>query len=308
MPAVLTHYKFYELCGNTSDIGFLGAQGPDPFFFRGLGVIPKYSKQRKFGTYLHEIDPYLAFSYYIDYIKNCNNNKEKNILTEFVLGLLAHYTLDRICHPYIWYTSGFATKNDNDIKYKTSHARIESAIDTLIMDKYHDNRKPYNALPINRNEVLIVSKMFKDMPFELCKDGSIDELTYYQSIKDMKTVDRILYSRHGHLKHYLDKKYFNTPLSSMCEPQLIDIDKDYLNFDHRKINSCTTNEYLHSKDFMQLISDAIKTYEIIKKDILDVINNKKEKEDLKLFFNEINHNGFNYKEKFKYHDCIYKNI
>ena len=55
---------------------------------------------------MHNIDPIITFKYFIEYIKK-SSEEDKKILIPYFEGMLAHYALDSVAHPYIFYISGF---------------------------------------------------------------------------------------------------------------------------------------------------------------------------------------------------------
>ena len=109
MPSILTHYGFnrdviedINFLKDNEDIYYVGAQGPDVFFF--CGIIPFLGVEnakyiRKFGHALHKKDPTEVFEYFIEYAKK---SKDKDILFSYILGAGLHYVLDRKLHPYVF--------------------------------------------------------------------------------------------------------------------------------------------------------------------------------------------------------------
>ena len=86
MPSVLTHYGFnkevfdkgFDFLKGNEDVYFVGAQGPDPFLFRGL--MPSFNNKgssliRKFGSKLHKVETsevfYLFFKYALSSLSFC---------------------------------------------------------------------------------------------------------------------------------------------------------------------------------------------------------------------------------------------
>ena len=138
MPAFYTHYTFVEKNTEQKDkyarIRALGGQGPDVFFFYGysLGKRENKSKIRDFGTYLHHTNISAAYNFLLEY---ANNQPEKKMLLAFVKGLFMHYVLDRNCHPYIFFRTGFPTSENpteqEKTKYMNYHVRFESILDTI---------------------------------------------------------------------------------------------------------------------------------------------------------------------------------
>ena len=309
MPSLLTHYLFYKnINNNNEDIGIIGTQGPDPFFYYGSAISPTKSARslRAFGTFLHKQDPAITFKYLLEYILGSNAN-EKPILTKYLHGMLAHYLLDKNCHPYIFYKSGFVTPNDNNkFKYFKNHANIESGIDVLMMDHFKDNTKTYEALRFNKKDLKIVSKMIYSLGKGCYKNKFIRENSFYKATKSMRFVTKFLYDKSGKKKKFFDKCLSFTPLSPMCEPKLKDIKLDFLNLKHNIFKDCVTNQNPRDCDFYTLFNNAKEEY---KKDVIifdKVLENKEKPSIVYTMFNKINHNGFKIDAEMKYFDSFYK--
>jgi hypothetical protein len=135
MPNIITHYNF---CNNRVNddlkkIALLGSQGPDPFFF-SLKLNSK--KYYSLASSMHKMDPYDMYKYMIDYALD-KNEREKEILFSFIRGFMYHYCVDRRCHPYVFYVTGFKTdENKGKLKKKLSHSGFETYIDVLLSKKY----------------------------------------------------------------------------------------------------------------------------------------------------------------------------
>lgn len=308
MPSLLTHYEFYKNSKyNLGNIGYLGTQGPDPFFYYGLTITPTIRAKSiiKYGTFLHNVDPYISFKYLVEYIQGSLEN-EKPVLVAFLSGLFAHYILDKNAHPYIWYISGFTTKlDDNNKKYFRNHTNIESAIDVLVMQKYDDNEKPYEALKFNKHELLIVSKMMYSLARGCYKNKFVKEKSYYKAIKNMIFVQKALYSKSGKKKNFFDKYLSNTPLSSMSQPRIENIKLDFLNLKHNVWCDCITNENPRNTDFFEIFNSALNEYQSSWQEVLKIIDGSKDIKDLANIFKEIDHNGFKTHSVMKYSNCIF---
>lgn len=308
MPAILTHYLFYKTISNNEDIGIVGTQGPDPFFFYGNAVrMTKRAKElRAFGTFLHKQNPSVTFKYLLEYILG-SEKCEQPILINYTKGMLAHYILDRNCHPYIFYKSGFVTDEDKDtFKYFKYHANIESGIDVLMMDKFKNTTRTYEAIRFNKHDLKVVSKMIYSLGRGCYKNKYIKVDSFYKAVKSMKFVNKALYDKNGKKKAFIDKKLGFTPASPMCEPQLKDIKLDFLNLNHNEWRDCVSNVSKGKDDFLTLFNNALIEY---KKDVEvfnKVLEGKEKPSIINTMFEEIDHNGFKVGAKMKYSDCFYK--
>jgi hypothetical protein len=309
MPASLTHYEFYkQITKNPNSNGFIGAQGPDPFFFYGLGVSPnkKAKEFRAFGTYLHTVDPYITFKYLLEYIMGAKD-EDKSILIDYTKGMLSHYILDKTCHPYIWYKSGFVTENDKDSKkYFNSHARIEGSIDVLIMDHFKDKTTTFDAVKFDKKSIKLITKMIYSLGKVAYKEPNIKLNTYKHALKNMHTVSKALYSKNGKKKAFIDKHFYNSPLSSMSEDKIENIKLDFLNLKHKEWRSCIDNKNPSKEDFLMLFVKAQKDYQKASVIFDNVLDGKTNILEIQKIFNGIDHNGFKLNSIKVYSDYIFK--
>lgn len=133
MPNIWTHIFFAEdACQSlTYDLQntsyrsalFLGAQGPDPFFYYRFW--PWLSNQvtgQRIGNALHTkaCGPFLV--YLIEQAQ-----KESNQTKAYVLGFITHHFLDRHTHPYIHFRAGYQG---------SKHQLLETIIDTKFALKH----------------------------------------------------------------------------------------------------------------------------------------------------------------------------
>jgi len=309
MPALLTHYEFFKIVEpKASMIGLIGAQGPDPFFFYGYGILKSQKDKdlRNYGTLLHSVDPYITFKYLLEYIMGSLDN-EKPVLIEFTKGLLAHYLLDRNCHPYVWYKSGFVTEQDNDpVKYFYSHTSIESAIDVLVMNHFKDNTTTFDSLKYDKKAMKIVTKMMFSLGKVCYQNKNIKIHSFKKAVDQMHFVQRALYSKTGKKKAWFDKHLRNTPLSSMSEDRIENLKLDYLNLNHKIWRNCVTNLNPRKDDFFKLLDDAKKEYKEFSKLFDDVLNGKTKITNIDKYFGKIDHNGFKVNSIKVYSDYIFK--
>lgn len=308
MPSVLTHFEFYKQAFNKLDIGIIGTQGPDPFFYYGKAISPTKSARelRKFGTFLHKVDPAVTFKYLLEYIEG-SCIQEKEVLITYLKGMIAHYILDKTCHPYIWYKSGFVTPGDNNkFKYFKNHADIESAIDVLLMDHFKDKTKTYEAISFNKKDLKIVSKMIYSLGRGCYKNKFIRMNSFYKAVKSMHFVNKALYDKNGKKKAFLDKYFGFTPASPMCEPQLSDIKLDFLNLEKKNWSNVVDNKVVGNFDFYELFFKALDEFKKVNEKIDLILKNKKSPSYVYEIFREINHDGIGLNQKLTYFDCIFK--
>ncbi len=196
MPAALTHYCFaMTLETELSDAFRLGTQGPDPFFF--YGMIPWKKRQDKaeiqnVGEALHKSDFSLFYARMWAKANQEEDPKAKNFLCDYVRGLLAHYCLDRICHPYIFYRSGFDENGALTLHYSFAHKVFEALLDLKVVERYGASRNPSKAMKIRKDDAKAISKLWEGSSIR-----GLNEDTFFHAYSDYITIENFLQSRTG---------------------------------------------------------------------------------------------------------------
>lgn len=229
MPSDLTHYTFVK--ENVPDSKYfsltaLAGQGPDVFFFYGYNLKKRKnaSQVRHFGTLLHHTNIAPLYAHMCEYATASVN---KEILLAFLRGLFMHYILDRNCHPYIFYRTGF-TDDPNKKKYFSyHHVWFESILDFSFSKKHETYRSSVKNLRTEKEYVKEVSKMFYDLSLFMKYEG-LSEDSYYLGYKDMKFAKKLLFSRFGIKKGLFNLFFKNNVGNALAMPSS---DKKYLQYD-----------------------------------------------------------------------------
>ncbi|MGI6755095.1 MAG: zinc dependent phospholipase C family protein [Atopobiaceae bacterium] len=145
MPALITHHLFGEetlgrlpeglVSGQEELIAYLlGNQGPDPFFAR-FSTTPK--KMKAAHALAHRMHTERVSNAFISLREAVSHlvDEDKRVGRAFTLGLVAHYVLDRIAHPFVYaqqYALCDALEDLHDAGSEV-HAVIESDIDTWML-------------------------------------------------------------------------------------------------------------------------------------------------------------------------------
>lgn len=196
MPAALAHYLFAKDTENPLDGAFrLGTQGPDPFFF--YGMVPwrkrKLTKEiQALGEEIHHSDFASAYAAMIAYAKNEAPEEDRSSLLSYLKGILAHYALDRSCHPYIFYRSGFDQEGRLTGHYGFAHKEFEALLDLTLSEKFSFSRSPVKAMKIEEDLAKKISLLWAKSAYP-----GVGEDTFYASYKDYLTIENFLQSRSG---------------------------------------------------------------------------------------------------------------
>ena len=287
MPTLYMHYKFgkdvlNKLNKNTQkeikkNIEYYNMynQGFDNLYY----YIFKWSYYRKFGIKAHQIKIDEFFYNMIDYIKN-NNLENNSQVTNMVYGLINHYTLDTILHPYINYQVNNLT---------IPHTKLEFMLDYNLYKKKW-NKKIYK-------ELIPKIKFNKDLL------NFIDYI--FETTHNEKNISKIFEKSH-HYSYYLytifiyDKygiKTFFYKLIDLFTPKnflkfhentfyIKNFNKQILNNHHKSWHHANNKNETYNYSLEELYNYALKisiklnkiTYKVLhnKTNILDLINLIKE--------------------------------
>ncbi|MGL4345352.1 MAG: hypothetical protein ACRCTE_09150 [Cellulosilyticaceae bacterium] len=145
MPDIITHYLFgldtskhiqssplYPIIKTYRSLFFLGLQGPDPMYYHDA-----YKKNN-----FHYVGKLMHQEKTGDFLTNCLTFAKQNVetpeiydpLMSYISGLICHYVLDSMTHPYIFYLSGrYIEDIPESHVFKGLHKKIEVAIDALLL-------------------------------------------------------------------------------------------------------------------------------------------------------------------------------
>lgn len=317
MPSVLTHYGFNkELFDNNisylknhEDLYLVGAQGPDPFFF--YGIVPffksKNSKEvRKYGTTLHKLVPSDVFAFFFDY---ANKDDDKGLLYSYILGAGLHYVLDRKIHPYVFYKTGFSDDKNKKKKYFACHTLFETHLDVLLMNDRYKKYKvsSFKSIECDDDKIEKVSEMYCALAKEIVKDKSIEEDSFEDSYEHMFKIEKLLYSKRGIKKWFVNLLFKKTPFNTMMHPKIVKDDKeiDYLNL-NKTVWKDPSTETIFNKSVIELIEEAKLESEKWFKIVNDYYIGKGNYEELMMFMDGYIYDGYKLGDKMKVFDNVYE--
>ncbi|MFC7320157.1 zinc dependent phospholipase C family protein [Halobacillus campisalis] len=260
MPNIWTHILFAEdLCMKleredllaTSERSlYLGAQGPDPFFYYNFW--PKASDHGvpEAGMQLHTMN---CGDFLIEMIERGKSRKHNS--QAYILGFVSHHMLDRITHPYIHYKSGYEGNK---------HQALEVAIDTIMMEKHRrvitwlTPVHPY--INLSDQTVEEIESWLKAC-IENHYDLDVPSSFIKKSFKDIVRAQRVLFDPYGY-----KNKLLGSAVSSFSHRPIVD-DKDYLNMEQLMWRHSATNE-VRRASFEQLYAQALEEACALYKEIL----------------------------------------
>jgi hypothetical protein len=271
MPSILTHQYFANLIleevkktipflTNQQSLLWLGSQGPDPFFFYGHAILRKRlstTSINQFGSTLHNQEPMDSLWPLIEH--GWFGSKADEVTKAYVIGALTHYALDRTCHPYVFYRTGFDEHGSLTGHYSADHARLEVEMDVALVDKFNLKSKVYQpkeTLNLSKVSLQSISQLyFQAFPKQVQHD------TFQLAVEDMQSTYRFLY--HGSMLNRLLVVLVSGRRSlpmSLIHPRFLSVSvKDRSLNLSRKLWKDPVTGKTSQATMMQLINDA-KTY------------------------------------------------
>lgn len=298
MPAVITHYTFaletmLEADERYKKAIFVGAQGPDPFFF--YGQVPlRHRKGAEavdtFGSDLHHVE--LSAPYY-RLIEIARKSPDKDLLFAYIDGLLLHYCLDRNCHPYVFYETGYPEKPEDKKKFGISHMYLETIIDYLLGREKGTFRCPDVYLDLSKEDALKIGAMWSECNAATLKKEPFDEKSFYYALKDYRSALHAAFSKTGK-KKALYKKLFGSVSHAwaMSYPQNLDDFKgiDFLNDSHKEWMDPVSGA-VHRESWSDLMDKSAKDYERAHELLVKARSGAPIESELRAFVAGIDHDG-----------------
>lgn len=251
--------------GNYSFLS-LGAQGPDPLFY--FGVVPFHAPhfvtaKAKLGNKIHASD---GKAYFSALLRQCYNNdipKTLSRLRAFVFGQFAHYLLDRECHPYILYRSGFDKDGRISGIYHYRHTSLESAIDVALAKKYRMTyflSHPSEVLCSEKDFLTLLNVSYVQVLRQCFPEVGIPGKIYSEAVNNMRSTIRFM-NNHPSFKAKLVGKNALGALALRPDDR-----GDVLNESHETWTDPVTGES-HNESFLDLHTRAFQLLSSLYDDI-----------------------------------------
>lgn len=196
MPACLAHLCFAQKLESPLSEAFrLGTQGPDPFFFYGMIPWKKKKDAEKIEALaqrIHHTDFASEYAAMIAFAQKEGDPETKSLYREYLLGLLAHYSLDRTCHPYIFYRSGFDENGELTGHFSFAHKEFEALLDLSLSEELSFSRNPVKAMKIDEDAAKRISFLWAQSGYP-----ELSEETFFLAYEDYLGIQSFLQSRTG---------------------------------------------------------------------------------------------------------------
>lgn len=291
MPNLFTHHllvkEFYEgvkpfdsFMKNNFDCLALGTQGPDPLFYEGIVpghmIRPKLAKA-KLGNEIHRSDG-------TKFMAQLLNQEDMNDgYKAFAFGQFCHYILDRICHPFVYYMSGFDQDGKLTGKYHYSHSHFESELD-VAMCLTHDFtsalKDPAKLFPADKETLEKIEKGMTGAVSELF-NRKLPKDYYKNAVCNMRNAIKAI----NKMPEFMIKVMGNFVLAGQRLPH--SCDRSVLNEAHELWKHPVTGEE-HHDSFEDLFQEALNICRAAYKDIIVKGLNL---ETLLPYYNGLNYKG-----------------
>ena len=197
MPAILVHYTFALSAIPEEDIPFrdvvnLGSQGPDTFMAYGTVPWKKREEVKKIRQWGHTMHALPVESVYLKMMEYADSSPHKDMLYAYIDGILMHYSVDRICHRYIFYRSGFDENGKLVGYWSWSHGFFEAVLDKTLAKKKGTYQKMSRCIEADKGQVSEISKMWA-----YASPAHLDDGAFLRSQEDFVSAEKMLYNPHG---------------------------------------------------------------------------------------------------------------
>jgi hypothetical protein len=207
MPAIITHNAFGEdvlstlpdgmVEGDEERLAFLlGNQGPDPLFARMLTLPQTAMASQRLGHAMHDDKPIEGLLAFRDGVGHLPVSDER-IGRAFALGLLGHYTLDHIAHPFVFGQQEALVAADPSLEGSDLelHGVIEADIDSWMLWEKHRQtvleRPAYECLQRTERIDRVAGALFSQVAFSVYGE-SLGTTDYAACVRDYELCCHVL--------------------------------------------------------------------------------------------------------------------
>lgn len=236
MPGFTTHYlagkilsdglsedSFLKNCikNHTQAYG-MGLQGPDIFFF----YLPELLKKpaNSLGSKMHKQKVSKFFKCLLSAVlKNSCLPAAFECNLSYLCGFFCHYSIDSLCHPFIYKTLEFSAYNLHETKASARHRCLETLLNDLILENEqivdYKDFIPINTIKISNQEIEYISNAMGEALHNTFKDNSPKHYTFLtkNALIATMTGSRFLYDKYFIKKKILkkiEKLFLGYPLIS----------------------------------------------------------------------------------------------
>ena len=227
MPASYAHYRFGQkllqvlpveqkrLTRHFRQLFLVGLQGPDPFFYHNPII---KTKTVQLGSRFHNQRG-------IEFFENACAAVSTDAAMAYLLGLLAHYCLDSVCHPFV---------HEHTDTGNISHVELETEFDRFLL-KLDGKPAPHtfdrgSEIRLTWGECETAAAFFPQLKPEDMRRSVKQMAGFLRLLATPKPRKRAMLGKlmkipGGQLRHHLMHERRNTNCSHLNEEMLILFDK-----------------------------------------------------------------------------------
>lgn len=273
MPNIITHVLFAreleeklnedlkQRIQHNPSLYEIGCNGPDFLYFHGVtpSNLKKKSKVRTLGKYCHRKEVNAFFKSCLNVIRQEKDEEIKADEISYVIGLLSHWALDSITHPYIFYRTG----SGNSIS-TFRHHKIESILDSILLkvkeDKTIKDFKAYEICQVDIHDVKSIARLYVKGAKRVY-DLDIKPHQILEALNDWELVQKALYDQNGTKLKAFQKieelLKLNGLISAMIIPDSPNDPCDVCNLLHKEWNHPCDNNLKSTTSFFDLYDQAL---------------------------------------------------
>lgn len=268
MPNFIVHSYFGDLVSQSldkdkqqqiatnQDLYYMGANGPDLFFtFRELNFgVPSFANTMQF------IKTYEVFDSAVNYLQQHPEDKAAYV---YFLGLLCHYALDSVVHPYVCY----AVDNDFFALYPDKYQRSIHTIMEVYFDEYIiKNKQNIELTAYSPKHLLAAKKADRYKMAQIYQDVILPIYEVKISDRAMATSFWIAYNFHyitndkkGRKRRFyewLERPLGYGKLTCFLKPVFDGDNFDFLNNNRRPFRKVRNESELSTETFEDMVARA----------------------------------------------------
>lgn len=275
MPGFTTHYFFGEtayrqlfdprmkkLISDSRQSYRLGLQGPDIFFY----CLPAYFLNKKnIGNLMHTANVMDFFRALLFARNHCSSTSSRRIADAYICGFMAHYTLDTLCHPYVFFRVQHMKNKDRALYDFGRHVHLETDIDKEVLWRFKAVKpsqfRPEETIRLSREEARIISRLLEDAIESVYPSNSLSAFWIRRSILAIERENRWMHDPGGWKKRgvrSIEQMILgHSFISAMIPSDTMTFYRDPCNTAHRKWYNPWAQESVSTESVFDLMEKAI---------------------------------------------------
>ncbi len=281
MPSIVTHHLFAKDCLKgyekkvNKDVYSIFAQSFDNLayyhFFTGFNNKVKMAGKIAQSTKTNEY-----FINLLNYIRDNDLKNDKEVIG-YLFGSICHYALDSTCHPFVVYETGSVNIHP---KYRGGHEKMEVMIDAIMYEeKEHKPLYKESLSNVLLPKIKFTNNLKDTINYTFNKTFNLNNMgiKYEKATKTGNFILKYFVTDKTGIKkkiYKLKDKFGKGRMYQYLSFYIKDIDKSFLNLEHKEWCYPTDNTIIKNSSFYELYNDATKFARNLFKVCLEYLDNK----------------------------------